>query len=611
MQQINPMLQAKIEQQKLKQANNDYVTQPKVDIGEAKLEQLDKDIVSLSSNNSGEFDYSKDDGKISFSDKLKNFGKGLISPITNIFSSPKNFLIGAGIMAAGAALTVATGGAIAPLFVALGVTGGAIQLGTSFVKAHNAKTDDEARAAYQGIGAGTSAVGMSVLGSKAALKGAGVDTKSMSFLKSTIECFKQVPNSISKSVGAFTSGQALTNIKNVFKPKKSANTETNSKPKAESKTETQAENNTEVKPDTKTEPKSEPKADPKPDTKPEPKTEPKSDIKPENSSEVKPDTKSEPKAEPKTETQTEQPHVTEPKADKTNITTADVIDTISKEEANAKAKFVAEMKDKIPSYEERYNAAKQEIELVRPEIDSVEWAKNVADETNYLDNLWKKSNDGRMFSAKKMIAKLDQEQLSKFNKAKDILKQNGIEFEDYELFEKGELWGKGIGTGIENQSLCKNGSVYGHGQANAYNYLLREEGATGNEGGLWQKILDKGLENVPGIEKETTVYRGIQADSSSDADFQFVKSIIDSKKGSVISDKGYSYASYKSGIANGYAQGDVNAKLVIKVPKGAKVSRLINLQSEMLFPRNAEFKVLTPYNPKTGEIFVEYVLPNN
>ncbi len=581
MEQMSPLLQARPEQQQAYQTQNNtnpFVSSSRVDIGGAKLEQLDKDTVSLSSNNNSEFDYSIDDGKISFGDKVKNFAKGLVSPITALFSSPKNFLIGAGMIAAGAALTIATGGAIAPLFVALGVTGGAIQLGTSIYKTSKATTDDEARQAYQGIGAGTSAVGMSVLGSKAALKGAGVDTKGMGFLRATVECFKQVPSSVSKSVGAFTSGQALTNIKNVFKPKKSANSETNTESKTETSSEPKTENNTEAKPEPKTESKTE------------------------QNVEATAETKVETQAEKTTaEIETEQPRASKPN---------NIMDTISKEEANAKAKFIAEMKDKIPSYEERYNAAKQKIEFEQPRVDSVEYAKNAADETNYLNNLWKKSNEGRMFSAKKMIANLDQEQLSKFNKAKDILKQNGIEFEDYELLEEGELWGRGLGTGIENQSLCKNGSVYGHGKANAYNYMLRKKGATGNEGGLWQKILDKGLENVPGIEQETTVYRGIQADLSNDADFQFVKSIIDSKKGSIISDKGYSYASYKRGIANGYALGDINAKLIIKVPKGAKVSRLRNLQSEMLFPRNAEFKVLTPYNPETGEIFVEYVLPN-
>ena len=171
-------------------------------------------------------DYSADDGKISFGDKLKNFGKGLISPVTNMFKSPKNFLIGAGMIIAGAALVVATGGAAAPVLVAAGVAGGAIQFGTSAVKAANAKTDAEAEQAWQGMGAGTSSVALSVAGAKTSLKAAGCvdDVSNMSALQATAQCFKAAPSQAVKSTQMFTSGQALTNLKaavpqNIFKPK--------------------------------------------------------------------------------------------------------------------------------------------------------------------------------------------------------------------------------------------------------------------------------------------------------------------------------------------------------------------------------------------------------
>lgn len=191
--------------------------------------ELKEDTVQIQKNNS--FDYSIDDGKISDKDKLENFCKGIISPITNLFSSPKNFLIGAGMLIGGAALTIATGGAVAPLFIALGVTGGAIQLGSSVYKASTATTDEEAKQAWQGIGAGTSSIGMSVAGSKSALKGAGINTNGMNPLTATAECFKQVPSATSKSIGAFTSGQALTNIKNVLKPNQAIKSQDNTETK--------------------------------------------------------------------------------------------------------------------------------------------------------------------------------------------------------------------------------------------------------------------------------------------------------------------------------------------------------------------------------------------
>lgn len=256
MQQLSPAMQTRIKQQEYK-INNPSCSNPNItEANEIKFKQLNEDVVSLSQNN--EFDYSFDDGVISDVEKIKNFGKGIISPITNMFSSPKNFLIGAGMIAAGAALTIATGGAIAPLFVALGVTGGAVQLGVSAYKVKTAKTDEEARQAWQGMGAGTSSIVGSVAGSKAALKGAGVDTKGMNALTATVECFKQVPNAASKSIGAFTSGQALVNIKNVFKSNKvaSANDTPEAKPKTEVNsqvTETKAGNevlDTQIEPQT-------------------------------------------------------------------------------------------------------------------------------------------------------------------------------------------------------------------------------------------------------------------------------------------------------------------------------------------------------------------------
>lgn len=215
-----------------------------------KLNQLRQDTVSFSGNKS--FDYSTDDGKISTGDKAKNFVKGLISPITNMFSSPKNFLIGAGMIAGGVALTVATGGAIAPLFVAAGVTGGAIQLSKGIYNASNATTDAEAVAAWQGMGAGTTAIGLSVAGAKSALKGAGVETEGLNPFSATVECFKQSPKALSKTVNMFTSGEAAANLglksnKTVKAETEQPKTETNKEPevKQEPKVETEVKQQTE------------------------------------------------------------------------------------------------------------------------------------------------------------------------------------------------------------------------------------------------------------------------------------------------------------------------------------------------------------------------------
>jgi len=160
--------------------------------------------------------WSSDDGKISGKEKLINFGKGVISPVTAMFSSPKNFALGAAGIIGSGLLIAATGGAAAPVMVAAGVIGGGFGLLKSGYAAMTAKTDDDARKAWQGIGLGTTVTAGSIAGSKAALKSAGVDTKGMNILSATAECFKSAPAQIGKSVTAFTSGKAIANIKNAL-----------------------------------------------------------------------------------------------------------------------------------------------------------------------------------------------------------------------------------------------------------------------------------------------------------------------------------------------------------------------------------------------------------
>ena len=177
--------------------------------------------------------YAADDGKISTADKVKSFLKGVVSPVASMFSSPKNFATGALSMAAGAALIVATGGAAAPLFIAAGLVGGTIQFAKSAYGAAVATTDDEARAAWQGMGTGAGAVAGSVAGSKTALNAAGVNTAKTGIFTSVVECFKAIPSCLSKSFNSFSSGAALVNLKSALGIKSQAtanNSKTNSAP---------------------------------------------------------------------------------------------------------------------------------------------------------------------------------------------------------------------------------------------------------------------------------------------------------------------------------------------------------------------------------------------
>ncbi len=139
-----------------------------------------------------------DDGKISFKEKIKNFGKGIVAPIKNIFSSPKNIAITAVSALACAAIIGVTGGAAAPVFVAAGLLGGGAQIIKGIQKQSKATTDAQAKEAWQDMGSGTFAVGVSALGAKSSLKASGTNVKGMSTIKAAGKCIADVPKNLSK-----------------------------------------------------------------------------------------------------------------------------------------------------------------------------------------------------------------------------------------------------------------------------------------------------------------------------------------------------------------------------------------------------------------------------
>ncbi|MGM9993796.1 MAG: hypothetical protein ACI37R_03595 [Candidatus Avigastranaerophilus sp.] len=206
--------------------------------------KIDKDTLEKQGCTDG-----KDDGKITFGEKVKNFAKGIIAPVTTMFKSPKNFLIGAGMIAGTAALIAATGGAAAPVLAAAGVIGGGIQIGINANKAKNAATDIQAKEAWQGMGTGTTAVVGSAIGAKSALKASGSDTSKMGIIKSTFECIKQAPANLKKSVDAFKTGAFITNLRSALHIKSKTSETSNVKQKLteeQIKTEAQARTDAEL-----------------------------------------------------------------------------------------------------------------------------------------------------------------------------------------------------------------------------------------------------------------------------------------------------------------------------------------------------------------------------
>lgn len=164
----------------------------------------------------------RDDGKISFSEKLANFGKGLVAPIKNIFASPKNMAISALTVAAGAGLIALTGGMAAPVMVAIGLIGGGAHIVSGLYKQSTATTDAQVAQAWQQVGSGTFTVGVSAIGAKSSLKTAGVEnTSNMTTWQACVNCLKNAPRFFSEAVttaspkvSAFMSSLKKTSPKN-------------------------------------------------------------------------------------------------------------------------------------------------------------------------------------------------------------------------------------------------------------------------------------------------------------------------------------------------------------------------------------------------------------
>lgn len=99
-----------------------------------------------------------DDGDIGFIEGAKSFTKGLVGGIPKAMINHP--LITAGAIVGGAALTILTGGAAAPILWGLGVGLTAVSATANIVKAATAKTDGEKKAALEGTGTSTASAAL-------------------------------------------------------------------------------------------------------------------------------------------------------------------------------------------------------------------------------------------------------------------------------------------------------------------------------------------------------------------------------------------------------------------------------------------------------------------
>jgi len=146
---------------------------------------------------------------------LSNFGKGFISPITTMFSSATNFVVGAGTIAICSGLMKATNNKIGKVFVVAGILYGGIQSALGISKAVKAENNDEREKAFYDIGAGTGVMAASAVVAKPTLEAAGleaVEAESISITKSTLECFKGLPESLGQSLSVLNDTKFMTGL---------------------------------------------------------------------------------------------------------------------------------------------------------------------------------------------------------------------------------------------------------------------------------------------------------------------------------------------------------------------------------------------------------------
>lgn len=169
-----------------------------------------------------------DDGKISFGEGLKSFFKGAIKSLipTSFGDFLKKAVIGVGC----AALVAVTGGAATPFLIAGGAIAGGIQAGKGIYNATQAKTDAEAKAAFEDIGGGTTAIAASVVAGKAYTKATGNALIGEGSLSTYKNAATQSAANIKTNFGNLTASAKTTatniktNVKNSFENFKSNHT---------------------------------------------------------------------------------------------------------------------------------------------------------------------------------------------------------------------------------------------------------------------------------------------------------------------------------------------------------------------------------------------------
>ncbi|MBQ7286658.1 MAG: hypothetical protein IJW73_02740 [Candidatus Gastranaerophilales bacterium] len=127
-----------------------------------------------------------DDGKLGFKEAAEHFGKGLLGIVKTAINHP----VKTGLAIAAGVGAVAAFPVLGPILCAGGMVCGAATIGKGIYDYAKAENDADAKQAFETMGNGAFALGSGVLGSKAALKHAGINgTEEMTIGQAAKGCF--------------------------------------------------------------------------------------------------------------------------------------------------------------------------------------------------------------------------------------------------------------------------------------------------------------------------------------------------------------------------------------------------------------------------------------
>ncbi len=169
----------------------------------------------------------------------------------------------------------------------------------------------------------------------------------------------------------------------------------------------------------------------------------------------------------------------------------------------------------------------------------------------------------------------------------------------------------------------KTTQVAEHHNINGQNSNIRcalkhlEQGKELNRGDKWAletvEELDADFAKLPPLEDNFTFYRGRTKHpviERFNEDFNIIEA---AKEGEIIvPDRAYSYGAFNKSLAEHWSGGMGDTMMIeIRTPKGAKVSRNLEHGGEVVFPRGAEYRLLSKEksNDNCLNVVLEYILP--